>query len=395
MSTISSPTGIGMLLSALVVGQAITLTSLLWASREERTQHRWLVLLIVAVGLNALGDLAESATAAAPVPFTAWLTPLTSVSLLLVGPALWCYARSLTDPQAPQARSVRVLLHFLPALLLAALLWSPLPFEDAAPAPAVSAGGSRAMSLAPVLVVGAYLAAYAVATLRRVRAARRQVLSQWSALEGRTLTWLLQLASILLGVVGVWLAAELIALPAAPVWATLLCAAALGLIGVAGVRQRHVLARHRAPQSPAVEAEATAETAPEEVADRPRKYARAALSDARVLALRDTLARVMTNDKPHLQNDLALPELAAALAATPHELSQLLTQHLGETFYDFVNRHRVDAVRAELSRPRSAARPLLEVALECGFGSKSAFNDAFKRHTGTSPSEYRRRLVAA
>lgn len=211
------------------------------------------------------------------------------------------------------------------------------------------------------------------------------------------LTWLLQLASMLLGVVGVWLAAEVFALPAAPIWATLLCAAALGLIGVAGVRQHHVLTQHHARQrqAPAVESAPLADSAPDDATDAPRKYARAALSDARAAALRDTLAQVMADDKPYLQNDLALPELAAALQATPHELSQLLTQHLGETFYDFVNRHRVEAVKAELSRPRSAARPLLEVALECRFGSKSAFNDAFKRQAGTSPSEYRRRIERA
>ena len=99
----------------------------------------------------------------------------------------------------------------------------------------------------------------------------------------------------------------------------------------------------------------------------------------------------MARDKPFLENDLTLADLARRVDATPHQLSQLFSQHLQETFFDHINRHRVDAVKATLARPQAAGRPLLEIALECGFGSKSAFNDAFRRRTGMNPSEYRRR----
>jgi AraC-like DNA-binding protein len=73
----------------------------------------------------------------------------------------------------------------------------------------------------------------------------------------------------------------------------------------------------------------------------------------------------------------------------------VLSTRLGLSFFDYINGLRVEAVKATLARPQSVGRPLLEIALECGFGSKSAFNEAFKRATGMSPSMYRRSLPAS
>jgi AraC-like DNA-binding protein len=103
----------------------------------------------------------------------------------------------------------------------------------------------------------------------------------------------------------------------------------------------------------------------------------------------------MADDKPYLESDLALPDLASRVGATPHQLSQVLSVHVGLSFFEYVNGLRVAAVRATLARPQSVGRPLLEVALECGFGSKTAFNDAFRRATGMSPSAYRKALPAS
>jgi AraC-like DNA-binding protein len=100
----------------------------------------------------------------------------------------------------------------------------------------------------------------------------------------------------------------------------------------------------------------------------------------------------MHDDKAYLECDLTLAELAARVGASAHELSQYLSVHEQKSFYDYVNQRRVDAVKATLLRPASSRRPLIEIALECGFGSKSTFNAAFKRFTGLSPTDFRRGL---
>ena len=40
-------------------------------------------------------------------------------------------------------------------------------------------------------------------------------------------------------------------------------------------------------------------------------------------------------------------------------------------------------------------KTVLEIVFEVGFNSKSAFNKAFKKHTGVTPTEIRRKKIAA
>ena len=124
-------------------------------------------------------------------------------------------------------------------------------------------------------------------------------------------------------------------------------------------------------------------------------YQKAALTPAQVLAIEAGLRQAMECDKRYLESDLTLAQLAQALAVSPHQLSQFLSQHLRLSFYDYVNGLRIDAVKATLARPQSARRSLLEIALECGFGSKSTFNAVFKKSTGLSPTAYRASLAEA
>ncbi|GAB3121730.1 helix-turn-helix domain-containing protein [Novispirillum itersonii] len=96
----------------------------------------------------------------------------------------------------------------------------------------------------------------------------------------------------------------------------------------------------------------------------------------------------MTRDTPYLDPLLTLPRLALKTGTTANTLSAVLNQHLGVNFFDFVNGYRVDdAARLLLACPD---RTVLDIAMEVGFNSKSTFNAAFKKHTGTTPSAWRK-----
>ena len=89
---------------------------------------------------------------------------------------------------------------------------------------------------------------------------------------------------------------------------------------------------------------------------------------------------------------LTMPKLASAVGATPNQLSFVLNQHLGKSFFDFVNEVRVDeASRLLIEEPN---RTILDIATEVGFNSKSTFNQAFKKITGHTPSNYRQNNFA-
>ena len=100
------------------------------------------------------------------------------------------------------------------------------------------------------------------------------------------------------------------------------------------------------------------------------------------------LLQYMTAEKPYLEPDLALPDLARRLRTNPVILSQVINAGVGKNFNDFVNEYRVEEFKQQVRRPQNAHLSFLGLALDCGFNSKATFNRAFKKFTGTSPKEF-------
>ncbi|MGH7461925.1 MAG: helix-turn-helix domain-containing protein [Longimicrobiales bacterium] len=71
---------------------------------------------------------------------------------------------------------------------------------------------------------------------------------------------------------------------------------------------------------------------------------------------------------------LPLEKLADALHIRPGYLSQVLNEHLGMNFYEFLNEHRVREVQSRMADPARSDRTLLALAHESGFNSKASFN---------------------
>lgn len=123
----------------------------------------------------------------------------------------------------------------------------------------------------------------------------------------------------------------------------------------------------------------------------PVRKGRSKIAGLDVRAAIDRLAQAMEDGKPYLQDDLSLPALAALVDLNPHQLSEILNQTMGMTFKSYINRYRVREAQKVLRENPEAA--ILEVALACGFRSKSAFNKVFQAETGMTPTRYRQRCV--
>ena len=106
----------------------------------------------------------------------------------------------------------------------------------------------------------------------------------------------------------------------------------------------------------------------------------------------DKLVAHMTEKKPFLDPELTLSSLAKDLDISRSVLSQLINDGIGENFYDFVNKYRVEEVKRLMTDPEVKNFNLLGIALEAGFKSKSTFNLIFKRFTGLTPTEYRKNI---
>ena len=97
----------------------------------------------------------------------------------------------------------------------------------------------------------------------------------------------------------------------------------------------------------------------------------------------------MNTGKPFLSSTINLPDFAKEISIPSRYISQVLNEELGMSFYDLINTYRIEEAKNLLSDPEYGDSSIIDIAYDCGFNSKSVFNAAFKKYTGTTPSEFR------
>lgn len=97
---------------------------------------------------------------------------------------------------------------------------------------------------------------------------------------------------------------------------------------------------------------------------------------------------LMETQKPYLNPDLNLLDLAKLANLTRGQLSETINTGFNKNFNDFVNGYRVEAFKNKLKENKQKQLSLLGIAQECGFNSKATFNRVFKKITNFSPTQY-------
>jgi AraC-like DNA-binding protein len=118
-----------------------------------------------------------------------------------------------------------------------------------------------------------------------------------------------------------------------------------------------------------------------------RSYAKSPLDEGIRRRIRRKLELALTEQGVYKRSDLSLRTLAELLHERPHYVSQIISQEFSSSFYDLVNRYRIEHAKRLLRE--SPECNVLTIALDSGFNSKSAFHIAFRRSTGTTPSNFR------
>ena len=96
-------------------------------------------------------------------------------------------------------------------------------------------------------------------------------------------------------------------------------------------------------------------------------------------------------EKIHLKSTLSLEELARECGTSRNKLSEIINQHYALTFFNLLNKMRVEEAKRII-----AGNPMFKleaIYADIGFNSKSAFNAAFKKFAGETPSEFRDRTA--
>lgn len=123
-------------------------------------------------------------------------------------------------------------------------------------------------------------------------------------------------------------------------------------------------------------------------------YTRSGLDAEQCAKIAADLSQLLERESLYADSQLDLQTLSRRSGWPPNYISQALNQGLNQNFFEFVNGFRVSAAERCLTDPADQ-RTILEVALACGFGSKSTFNAVFKRMTGRTPGALRRARIDA
>ncbi|MCP8899585.1 helix-turn-helix domain-containing protein [Gilvimarinus xylanilyticus] len=103
----------------------------------------------------------------------------------------------------------------------------------------------------------------------------------------------------------------------------------------------------------------------------------------------------MERDRLYLEQNLNIEEFSNRIDLPVRDVSGVINKHFGTNFFEFMNSYRVEEAKRLLTDPAHSNMTILDILLEAGFNSKSAFHRFFKRLVGMSPSEYRKQASGA
>jgi len=99
----------------------------------------------------------------------------------------------------------------------------------------------------------------------------------------------------------------------------------------------------------------------------------------------------MENEKVYQEPELTLQLLSEKLQIPSYLTSHAINEGLKKSFYDLINGYRIEEAKRLLVDPRNASFTILSIGFDAGFNSKTTFNTVFKKFTGLTPTEYRKK----
>jgi len=293
-----------------------------------------------------------------------WCTPF------LWGPVLYLYVKTLTGQLLPSKKII------LPhAAIALGLFFIQFPYAFLSSGEWLQASQLKVIRHTILLAFYVQIALYLFASIQALKAFNQSLKNKFSNLDRINLKWLKRLIFVLAALIaidmlttvpGVILEGSLPYLNAIMVAESI----TIYLIGYFSLSQKEVLFQSAS-------------------SDVPTKYKNSPLNTELSQDLSHNLDAVMRDTKIFQKNDLRLSELAELAGLKPHYLSQVINEQYHVSFYEYVNRFRVEFAADALQRDSSSS--IAEIAFESGFNNRASFNSYFKKQTGLTPSQFKRR----
>lgn len=158
-------------------------------------------------------------------------------------------------------------------------------------------------------------------------------------------------------------------------------------------RKREAIAAKMTPPAAADAAASDDDSDDADVSDDSRrKYRTYTMNEAEGRDITARLERIMTESKPYTNPELRLADLAELAGVSGHKLSFYFSQYLHQSFYDYVNVHRIAEFKRLAAGPDAGRYTLSALSARAGFSSRTSFFRHFKKAEGITPAEYADRL---
>ena len=118
------------------------------------------------------------------------------------------------------------------------------------------------------------------------------------------------------------------------------------------------------------------------------KYAASTLTEEQKESLKNSIVNYMNNNKNYLHIDYSINTLAKDLDISRSYISQVINELFNRNFSNFLNEYRIKEAKKILSASSGLKYTIESIAEMVGYKSKTAFNNAFKKHVGVTPSFY-------
>ena len=120
------------------------------------------------------------------------------------------------------------------------------------------------------------------------------------------------------------------------------------------------------------------------------KYSKSSLNEVDKLRILNHITLEFANNHYFSNNLASLADLAKKIGESPHHVSQVINEKLNQSFFELLASYRVEEAKRILADKNKNNLTVEEVSETVGYNSKAAFNNAFKRLTDKTPSEYRK-----
>ncbi|MEY8760186.1 AraC family transcriptional regulator [Chryseobacterium tongliaoense] len=121
------------------------------------------------------------------------------------------------------------------------------------------------------------------------------------------------------------------------------------------------------------------------------KYKTSILSKDYIDNTNRQLVELLKHKKIYTKEDLNMEDISNMIHVSKNHLSQCISEGLQTTFYDLINKYRIEEFIAQINQKPDLQ--ISELYYQCGFRSKATFYKYFKQETGINPNDYRKKIL--